>query len=646
VIEIRQDGPGYVTIDFAEEPKFDSRSHGVQLSLGLFVTEANDSEIVVEDGGQLGSVLEYIANGLTNLGFPFQFDPALERTLNSFRSEQTLVDATRLRKRTFDSTAPAKRLGLRRALLPHQRKALQHALRVQHPADFSVPGSGKTATALAVFAALRQQGVIERLMVIGPASSFEPWETEFAQSFGRKPKSVRLVGTRTRRTQLLQNLRGVDLVLCTYQMAYRERDSLIQALRTARYLLVLDESHHTKNINLGPWAQTVLDLAPYAERRTILTGTPAPKSLLDLWPQFTFLWPSQSLLGNRVEFEQRINTSANPADELKRLLKPFFVRTKKSDLNLPAPSSIFTTIPYKDVPPRQRLIIRLLELQTLQEAKNLPLSGSDISILSRWRKARTLRLLQAASNPALLTDTLAELGEFGAALTKEPELAALLRNYSTAETPAKVSFVVNTVRKLVGKGRKVVVWATFVKNILLLEHLLRDLNPLKIYGDIPAYNEDSDPAFENRERNISQFKTRKDRPILIANPAACSESISLHTACHDAVYLERTFNCGQFLQSMDRIHRVGMPKGTRTCYHIPLIQCAIEQVVDRRLRARQRVLYHLMDDDMPIFGYDDDSFLIDREDDLEQIFGEVLRAIRSHGKQRVTEPARRPRQRR
>jgi hypothetical protein len=97
--------------------------------------------------------------------------------------------------------------------------------------------------------------------------------------------------------------------------------------------------------------------------------------------------------------------------------------------------------------------------------------------------------------------------------------------------------------------------------------------------------------------------------------------------CHDAVYLERTFNCGQFLQSMDRIHRVGMPLGTRTTYHIPLIPCAVERVQDERLRRRQETLYQLLDDDMPVLGFDDDSALMERDDDLEVIFKELLQEI-------------------
>lgn len=404
MIYVRQDRPGFITIDFSKEPKFDRDVHGADLALGLFTVESGPKKIVVEDSGQLGHVLEYIRNSLSSENFSFELDSTFDRALSSFQQEASLVQSAQSNKTKRVALLPVD-VVIKRPLLPHQRDAIVHALRVHHAANFSVPGSGKTTSALSVYSTLRDRKIVDRLLVIGPASSFAPWESEFNETFGQPPSVVRLIGTSHERARLLHNLDGVDLVLCTYQMAYRERENLITMLQGARYFLVLDEAHHIKNINLGPWARTVLDLAPYAERRMILTGTPAPRSLLDLWSQFTFLWPSQNVLGNRTQFEQRLTSSSRPAQEMRKILKPFFIRTKKSDLGLPKPVALITKIPYREIPARQRVIIRLLEQRTLQEAKDLRLSEADVSILRRWRRARTLRLLQAASNPMLLASS-------------------------------------------------------------------------------------------------------------------------------------------------------------------------------------------------------------------------------------------------
>lgn len=626
MIELRQVEPGLLTIDFSNEPSFDLATDGLELSAGLFFVETTPTSLVVEDAGQLGPVISYVCKCFDALGIEVALDARLQEWFENFQSERELVDRIRAGAVPETGLNNPSAYGIVRPLLDHQVRGIKHALRVQHAANFSVPGSGKTMTALCAFAVLKNEGVVNRILLIGPASSFVPWQEEFRQTFGRDANVVRLIGNSNRRAEMLAALEGVDLVLCTYQTAYRDRQNILRALQRDKYLLILDESHCIKNIDLGPWASTAQELSPYATRRMILTGTPMPRSPRDLWSQFTFLWPSEALLRDRSHFDQRAS-SVGVVSELKSELSPFFVRTKKSDLNLPSAEMSFFRITEAEIPDRQKLVIRLLELKTLQQARKLGLGSTDVNTLRRWRRARTIRLLQAASNPALLASSVSELGETGETLDSEPALTKLLRDYPEVEVPAKVKWTVDMVRHLVSKGRKVVVWATHVKNLMLLNKLLAEFNPLLVYGGVPPYEEDADSDFENRERNIREFKTRADRRLLLANPGACSESISLHVACQDAIYLERTFNCGQFLQSMDRINRVGMPPGAHATYHIPLISCAIEHVLDTRLAERQRALYELLDDDMPVLGYEEGSLLLEREEDLEAIFQQVLQQI-------------------
>ncbi len=609
-------------------------SDGALLTTGLFVKESNQHRIVVEDTGQLGMVLSYIKKFLMDRGYEVTLDTALNHLLELFQEERAISRRISEGRTDVDgenwdllSAEDLAELGLKRRLFDYQLNAVKHALSIKQAANFSVPGSGKTVIALTVFGVLRKKEIVKRLLVIGPASSFAPWEDEFRLTFGYSPKVIRLIGPRHERTERLNALEDADLVLCTYQMAHRERDNLIKILNSGSYMLVLDESHHIKSIELGPWAATALELAPFATRRIILTGTPAPHSPLDLWSQFTFLWPSQAVLGNRSQFEQRIIRSPQYTQELKQILNPYFTRIKKSDLNLPRPGTFFDRISYNQIPKRQRLILRLLELKTLQEAKMLGLRGADLTTLRRWRRAKAIRLLQAASNPALLSTSLPALGPEGASLDNDPVLTESLRNYSEHEIPAKISYVTQKVRQLVAQGNKVVVWATFIENLHLLNKLLKDLQPLLVYGGVPPYAEDNDPDFESREENINKFKTDPNRRVLLANPAACSESVSLHKVCHDAIYLERTFNCAHFLQSMDRIHRIGMPPEAQVNYHIPLLDCAIEQIVNRRLSDRQRALYDILNDDMPVLGDEADQLIVERDEDLEELFQQLMEEI-------------------
>ena len=68
----------------------------------------------------------------------------------------------------------------------------------------------------------------------------------------------------------------------------------------------------------------------------------------------------------------------------------------------------------------------------------------------------------------------------------------------------------------------------------------------------------------DRDGQLDRFRSDADCHVLLANPAAIGEGISLHQVCHDAIYLERTFNAGHYLQSVDRIHRLGLKPDAET----------------------------------------------------------------------------------
>ena len=99
--------------------------------------------------------------------------------------------------------------------------------------------------------------------------------------------------------------------------------------------------------------------------------------------------------------------------------------------------------------------------------------------------------------------------------------------------------------------------------------------------------------------------------------------------CHHAIYIDRTFNCGQFLQSLNRIHRVGLPEGITTHYWIPIIECAVEHVVDNRLQERQRLMYEFLGDETPVLGIDvgEETEVSDSNEELNQDFQEIIREI-------------------
>jgi SNF2 family DNA or RNA helicase len=75
-----------------------------------------------------------------------------------------------------------------------------------------------------------------------------------------------------------------------------------------------------------------------------------------------------------------------------------------------------------------------------------------------------------------------------------------------------------------------------------------------------------------------------------------SEGISLHQVCHDAIYLDRTFNAGQFLQSLDRIHRLGLDPAIDTTIYFLMTRDTIDEAVNGRVERKATNLGTMLDD--------------------------------------------------
>ena len=82
--------------------------------------------------------------------------------------------------------------------------------------------------------------------------------------------------------------------------------------------------------------------------------------------------------------------------------------------------------------------------------------------------------------------------------------------------------------------------------------------------------------------------------ILIANPAACSESMSLHSTCHDAIYYDLSYNGAEYMQSLDRIHRVGGSENITANYHFLEYEDTVDAVIRSNLEQKKKECYQLL----------------------------------------------------
>ena len=492
--------------------------------------------------------------------------------------------------------------GVARALLPHQVKAAIHMVSLDHSANFSVPGAGKTSVVLSVYEYLRIKGELSSLFVVGPRSCFGPWESEFTQTLGRQPKKEVLAGgdVEARRLKYFpQHGQQAELYLVTYHTLARDQNFASSLLRAAgnRVFFVIDEAHYMKQ-DEGVWANAILRLASFARKRCVLTGTPFPKDYADGINQFEALYPGGVLFDDRKKaYIRDASVSGQHAiarTELEPRIDGLYYRVRKSELGLTEP--VFLPAISVTMNPLERELYDCIE-KRVGELANLGID--DFETVERLKRGRNMRLRQATSYAALLSSAIdnyhEELIDPG-----DLRLRDIIRDYDELETPAKVQKVIPEIDDLLRQGEKVVVWANFVGVLHKIQSECErsGMHSQVVFGGTPTEDGMDD---DSRETIIEKFKgPSSGLDILIANPAACAESVSLHKTCSNAIYYDLSYNCAQYLQSLDRIHRVGGSEESVSYYRF--LQCVgtFEHQILQNLEDKAARMASVIDQDFPL----------------------------------------------
>nr|AIF20843.1 SNF2-related protein [uncultured marine thaumarchaeote KM3_95_D02] len=351
-------------------------------------------------------------------------------------------------------------------------------------------------------------------------------------------------------------------------------------------MVIADESHHFKNF-LSERATALLQLAHHAKKRMILTGTMMPKELNDLYSQFTFLYPDEEILDDFEQFKFKYpQEEADSLIDLSQTLSPFFTRISKQALQLP--EQTFNPPIVLEMNPIQQ---RIYDVLADNIRRNDPGYRQDVVLLNEWRRRAIVFLIEAATDPSLLPTT-NQFTENNSYKTDGVALDELLQNYEEleGEFPKKLETTLELAQQTINNNGKVIIWCSFIHTINKLAKLFEKQNThaIEIYGQIPK--DDEEDENDNREKRLEKFKTNDDYNVLIANPASLAESVSLHHECHHAIYLDRTFNGGHYMQSLERIHRVGLDPKAVTRYDVLQSAMSIDQVISDRLGLKKRRL--------------------------------------------------------
>jgi SNF2 family DNA or RNA helicase len=491
-----------------------------------------------------------------------------------------------------------------RDLFPHQQIGAIHALTAVNAANFSVPGAGKTLTTLACAITHIINGTVDLVLVVGPLSSFRPWEKEVRIAIGEYLKTKRVRGSSAHRRATYGTAGPKQLLLTSYASAAADRAAIIGLCRRLNVLLVVDESHRIKRFRGGLWATALMEIARHARVKITLSGTPMPQSGKDLYSQLRVLWPDGDLTGAPDDFAQRVDKDF---DAILNDVRPFISRTAKEALNLDPYEIVFHDVAMSGT---QQEVYQLIAEQFRRLLEDAVTWRDKLEALKR---GRPIRLLQAACNPDLLnrTDSQYRLPQLS---VPNPTLMQRLATFRGGNIPAKSQKALDLIRHIADAEGKVVCWSNFVGNLDQFAEFVRKLTgypTFQIDGRVPTGDDPRDDMSgsgaslgnqrigETRELIIDRFLNCTGPSILVTNPASTSESISLHSTCHNAIYLDRTYDCALFLQSIDRIHRLGLPHGVQVTVHILRATSdgkeTIDHLVDRSLRSKEAVMRQLLE---------------------------------------------------
>lgn len=434
---------------------------------------------------------------------------------------------------------------------------------------------------------------------------------EYAECFGQKATCQRIGGMMSLEKKKEYFCSGkAELTLISYQSIASVVDDVRFFLKQDRVMLVLDEAHKIKNTNGGVQARAIMSLAESATSRVVLTGTPAPNGYEDIYNLFHFIWPNHDVISYTVG-QLRDMSKNNEDRRVGRLMdniSPYFIRIRKSDLHLPpATENPPIIVPMKE---SQRKIYDYIEQRFVEEAMN---NSVDNYFKSALVKAKMIRLQQASTNPALLRAPLAQCAaeydlDLSSCSVQDSVIMSEVMKFYRDEAPAKFDACLSLVKDLISKGEKVIIWAMFIGNIESLSKFLSQngIDNRVLYGATPVATDDMDDEEREltREGIVKQFHDPNcPYKVIIANAFAVAESISLHKACHNAIYMERSFNCAHYMQSKDRIHRYGLAQDVVTNYYYLLSEGSVDETVDTRLRMKESRMLEIIES-MPIPLFD------------------------------------------
>ena len=452
---------------------------------------------------------------------------------------------------------------------PHnyQMTAISFQLSNPYSGLFLDPGLGKTSISLSTIKILINSGMSKGILVIAPLrpiysvwpNEIEKWSNfnnltytilhgENKQSLWGKHKNIYLI-----------NPEGLPWLY----------ETLLKQLRKGRKCpfdsLIIDESTKFRNHESSRF-KLIADMAPLFKRRHIMTGTPAPKNLLDLWSQL-FILDEGKVLGNNFYHFRNKYFSANDwnkyaweikdfsEDTIHEMVAPLVLEMSSKDY-LDMPELIYNDISVK---------LPVKALKQYKQMEKIYFTELDEGEITAEAAAQAGMKCHQIANGNVYEDIPEDLDE--------DQVRAFRKTRRTFHAhKAKIEALEDLIDELNGKP------------LLVAYHFKHDLEAIrKLLGkDVPNIGSGVSPE---QSKLIEDDWNAGKIPILLGHPSSMAHGLNLQESGNDICWFSLTWDLELYIQMIARIWRQGV-KGSSVRVHHLISHSTTDEAMLLRLGER------------------------------------------------------------
>lgn len=425
-------------------------------------------------------------------------------------------------------------------LMKHQSEGVEMSIYHDRWCYFFDTGTGKTLTAIEIIRLFDL-----KTLIVCPLSIIEAaWMEDIAKFAPQIRGTVINLWKQKGKKRLFNALQEFQICIINYE-SFRSNFDMI---REAGFdMVICDESSKLKN-NKSQITKKMIQLTDDVSHVYLLSGTPAPNSKLEYWPQMRMM--NIALLGasfyafrneyftpkgyGGFQYEEKTEKSA----ELLHKISQFSTVVRKEDV--------------LDLPER------------VDQIRDVILTSDEIKAYNNMKRHMLIEIEEGCVSAANAAVKLMKLRQLtGGFLITEDKA---IRNFGDSKLKALLDLL-----EEIG-NHQVIIWTQFQYEALMIQIELQGMECV-INGTIPQ---------TIKERRLKEFKAGNIQ-YLIAHPRSLGHGVTL-TDCSYAIYYSGSYSHEEHYQSRDRIYRKGQEN--KCAYYYLVAPGTIDEIIYKALQSK------------------------------------------------------------